>query len=249
MTNIDLIIDFHSGSERQGPGSRKDTLRALSFLNLPKNKELNMADIGCGTGQHAITLAQELRGTINAVDLFPVFLHQLDQKAKDLGLSDRINTLEASMENLPFEHESLDLIWSEGAIYNMGFEVGIKAWKDFLKSGAGLAVSEITWISEARPKELEDFWVQEYPEIGKASEKIKILEDNGFTLVGYFYLQPESWIESYYEPMESRFSAFLDKHHHSEEAQSVAQEYRDEIDLYTKYKDYFSYGFYIARKK
>ena len=46
------------------------------------------------------------------------------------------------MDQLPFHREELDLIWSEGAIYNIGFERGLKEWKEFLKPGGYVAISE-----------------------------------------------------------------------------------------------------------
>lgn len=85
------------------------------------------------------------------------------------------------MTELPFETNSLDAIWSEGAIYNISFENGIKTFAPFLKSGATLAVSEITWLTPERPKELTAHWHAEYPKIALASDKIRILENNGFT--------------------------------------------------------------------
>ena len=39
------------------------------------------------------------------------------------------------MEDLPFDNEEFDIIWSEEAIYNMGFKAGIRKWKDYLKTG------------------------------------------------------------------------------------------------------------------
>lgn len=152
------------------------------------------------------------------------------------------------MDDLPFDKEELDVIWSEGAIYNIGFENGIKKWKDYLKVGGYLAVSEITWITNSRPKEIEEFWKQEYPEIDTASNKIKLLENNGYTLVGYFFLTQNSWIENYYKPMEARFDGFLKHNSNSELARKVVNDHKAEIDLYTKYKNYYSYGFYVARK-
>ena len=85
MTELDLIIDLHKNEERQGPGSPNDTLGALSLIDLPKNKEVKVADLGCGTGGQTITLAQQINGQITAVDLFPAFLDKLNQQAKALG--------------------------------------------------------------------------------------------------------------------------------------------------------------------
>lgn len=248
MSEIELIIDLHKNSERQGPGSEEETLKALQLIKLPKQKHLKVADIGCGSGGQTITLARNINGQITAVDLFPEFLDELKEKSEKLGLKEKIMALEKSMDDLPFKNEDFDIIWSEGAIYNIGFENGIKKWKNYLKIGGYLAVSEITWITNSRPKEIEDFWTQEYSEIDIASNKIKILENNGYTLVGYFHLPQNCWIENYYKPMKVRFETFLERNNNSDLARKVVGENKTEIELYQKYKDYYSYGFYIARK-
>jgi ubiquinone/menaquinone biosynthesis C-methylase UbiE len=248
MTELDLLIDLHRNSERQGPGSEKDTLKALSFLEFPADRKLKIADIGCGSGGQTITLSENLNGLITAVDLFPDFLNELNEKSQKLGLAEKIITLEKSMDDLPFNDSEFDLIWSEGAIYNIGFENGLKKWKDYLKVGGYLAVSEITWITQSRPQEIEEFWKAEYPEIDVASNKIKKLESNGYSLVGYFYLSQDSWIENYYKPMEARFETFLKRNENSELSRKVVDDNKAEIDLYEKFKDYYSYGFYIAKK-
>lgn len=248
MTELELIIDLHKNSEMQGPGSDKETLKALDFISLPNGRELKVADIGCGSGRQTITLAQKINGQITAIDLFPEFLDELNEKSKNLGLTEKIVTLEKSMDDLLFESQEFDIIWAEGAIYNIGFENGVTIWKEFLKSGGFLALSEITWITNSRPKGIEDFWAQEYPEIDIASKKIKILEENDFTLEGYFNLSQESWIDNYYKPMEARFEAFLKRNRNSELAKKVVEENKAEIELFHKYKNFYSYGFYIARK-
>jgi len=248
MTELELIIDLHKNSDRQGPGSERDTLKAIEFLNLPTDQNLKIADIGCGSGGQTITLAKNLNGQITAVDLFPEFLNELNEKFQKLRLIDRIVTLEKSMDDLPFSEGEFDLIWSEGAIYNIGFENGLKKWKDYLKVGGYLAVSEITWITQSRPKEIEEFWKSEYPGVDIASQKIKQLESNGYSLVGYFYLSQDSWIETYYKPMQARFESFLKRNNNSELARKVVEDNQAEIDLYQKFKEYYSYGFYIARK-
>jgi len=248
MTEIELIVDFYKDTERQGPGSSFETVNALSFININKDHKLKIADIGCGSGAQTITLAQNIEGQITAVDLFPEFLNKLNSRSEELGFQERIKTIEKSMEDLPFDNDEFDIIWSEGAIYNMGFEAGIKKWKNYLKSGGYLGVSEITWTTNSRPKEIEEYWNNEYPEIDTASSKIRILEENGYTTVGYFVLSENSWINNYYKPMEKRFSAFLEKHNNSEMAKNFVELGKEEIRKYQKYKDYYNYGFYIAKK-
>lgn len=134
MTELELIIDLHKNSERQGPGSEHDTLRALELLNLPTDQILKVANIGCGSGGQTITLAKNLNAQITAVDLFPEFLNELNEKSQQLGFTDKVVTLEKSMDDLPFKQNEFDLIWSEGAIYNIGFEHGLKKMEELFES-------------------------------------------------------------------------------------------------------------------
>lgn len=248
MTEIELLIDLHKDGKRQGPGSHEVTKNALDLIGFNREQALKIADIGCGTGAQTITLAQNTRGHITAVDLFPEFLERLDKKTQELNIDHRITTLEQSMDNLQFEKEELDLIWSEGAIYIMGFEAGINNWKRFLKFGGCMAVSELSWITGSRPGEIEDYWMKEYPQIDTVSNKIKILEKNGFSPIAHFVLPSYCWLDNYYNPIEGRFEKFLERHQHSERAKKIIDNEKVEIEMYKRFNDYYSYGFYIARK-
>ena len=248
MTEMELLIDFHVHADRQGPGSEEETRRALSLSGVSGTREEKIADIGCGTGGQTITLARNTEAHITAVDIFPEFLDRLNSRAQELGLEERIDTLQESMDSLSFADRQFDLIWSEGAVYNIGFRKGVEQWSRFLKPGGCMALSEITWLTASRPKELEDFWNEEYPEIDTASNKIRVLEEAGFTPLGYFPLSQAAWLENYFAPMEKRFSAFLERHEGSEGALRLVEEQKEEIRMYRTYKDYFGYGFYIAKK-
>lgn len=248
MSELELLIDLHRGTDRQGPGKDSDTERALGFLDLPTDQRLNVADIGCGTGGPTLVLARQLNADITAIDLFPEFLSELEARAITTGLSHAIRTCAASMDDLPFEPGSFDLIWSEGAIYNIGFERGIHLWRDLLKPGGFLAVSEITWLTSKRPAEIHQYWTSEYPSIGTASTNIRLLEDAGFILTGYFPLPPTSWKDTYYSSLAAGFDAFLERNNHSDAARIILTQASAEMDLYEKYHTYYSYGFYIARK-
>ena len=245
-----LMVDLHRDGDRQGPGSDADTLRALELSRINPSIEIDVADIGCGTGASTLALARKLHNArITAVDLFPEFLQELSLRAGESDIAHRITIQEGSMESLPFRDDSLDLIWSEGAIYNMGFAKGVAAWKRFLRRGGVLAVSEITWLRPDPPEPVRKHWESEYPEIATAPEKISILERAGYDLLGYFVLPSSSWIESYYEPTEARVGAFLERHAGMPEASALIELERQEVTLYKRYQEYFSYGFYVARRR
>ena len=248
MDHTALLIDLHRQGERQGPGGRAEAEQALELARLDTSRHLKIADIGCGTGASTLFLAETLDAEIIAVDFLPEFLDELRARVQDHGVAEKITPLACSMDALPFAAETLDLIWSEGAVYNMGFEAGVSAWRRFLKPGGTLLVSEITWLGETRPRELQAHWEQAYPEIDVASAKIRILERHGYRPEAYFYLPPHCWLENYYHPMQRRFDAFLQRNQQYPPAADIVTAEKAEIALYERFHDHYSYGVYIATK-
>ena len=248
MDNLDLIVDLHRDGERQGPGGDEETRLAVTLSGLGGRPDLKIADIGCGTGASARVLARELDACITAVDFLPAFLTELDASADGEGLGGRITTLEASMDALPFEAASFDAIWSEGAIYNMGFAEGVKAWRRFLRPGGILAVSELTWLTGTRPPELDQHWADAYPGVDTAAAKLAVLESSGFSPLGYFPLPQRCWLDNYYRPMQARFADFLARHGNSEAARALVAAEEAEIALYERNSAHYGYGFYVAKR-
>ena len=119
-----------------------------------------------------MVLAQNAPGHVRGLDLFPTFIDLFNANARILNLQNRVEGVVGSMDQLPFQKEELDLIWSEGAIYNIGFERGLKEWREFLKTGGHIAVSEASWFTEERPEEIEEFWNDAYPGIDTIPNKV-----------------------------------------------------------------------------
>lgn len=248
---IALLADLHVRNARQGPGSEAATLQALALLELAgldRTKPLAIADIGCGTGAAALPLLRETNATITAVDLLPQFLEALVERATAAGVVDRITTIEADMAELPFREGQFDVLWAEGAIYNIGFTRGITDWQRFLKPGGMLVVSEITWRTTvaAVPEPLRAHWEREYPEVAPAAAKLSALEAAGYASIGYFPLPPACWRTEYYAPLSAGFPDFLARHEQSAAARAIVENEQHEIELYTEYQDFVSYGVYLA---
>lgn len=243
---LTLLADLHVLNHRQGSGSNADF--ALELSGIDKNVSLKIVDIGCGTGAASIALAKATNAFIAAVDLLPAFLEKLNPRVVRAGVNERIAAITADMSDLPFQSEQFDVIWSEGAIYNIGFMRGIREWREYLKPNGILVATEITWLTPYIPEELRSHWETEYPEIGLASTKLNQLEDNGYIPIGYFVLQSDCWLDEYYTPLSAGFAEFLERHGDSEQAVAIVEAEKKEIALYKKYRAYYSYGCYIARK-
>jgi ubiquinone/menaquinone biosynthesis C-methylase UbiE len=242
-----LINEYFVGLERQGPGSPEATIRALSFIgNL--SDESKIADLGCGTGGQTMVLAQNTKGNITALDLFPGSIDKLNASAEKLGLRNRVNGIVGSMDNLPFQNDELDLIWSEGAIDNIGFEKGLNYWRSFLRKGGFLAVTNASWFTDERPAEIEKFWLEASPEISTIGHDISVMQKAGYVPIAAFTLPEHCWTDNYYIPQKTRQEEFLNKYADNKTAETFIAYMRHEADLYAKYKQYYGYVFYIGEK-
>ena len=244
---FDLICEYYASVERQGPGSPELTIKALSFVdNL--TDESRIADIGCGTGGQTMVMAQNAPGIITGIDLFPTFIDLFNSNAAGLNLHDRTLGVVGSMDNLSFQNEELDLIWSEGAIYNIGFERGLKECRKFLTTGGYIAVSEASWFTEKRPAEIDEFWQDAYPGIDTIPNKVDQMQKAGYIPVASFILPENCWTEHFYAPQVQAQEAFLKKHAGKKTAEEFIANQRHETQLYYKYKEYYGYVFYIGKK-
>ena len=245
--DFSLICEYYVNLKRQGPGSPEATLKALSFLDNLTDKS-QIADIGCGTGGQTMTLAQNTTGNITGIDISPDFINRFNANSEKLNLQDRVKGIVGSMENLPFVVEELDLIWSEGAIYNIGFERGINEWRKFLKTGGYIAVTESSWFTDERPAEIQKFWQNAYPEIDTIPNKVAQMQKAGYIPIAAFILPENCWTEHFYAPQVPIQEAFLKKYAGNKAAEEYIALERHEKMLYYKYKSYYGYVFYIGKK-
>lgn len=244
--DLNIIYDYFSNTERQGPGSPEVTLKALGFINGLTEKS-RIADIGCGTGGQTMVLGENTPCEIIGIDTWPDFINRFNQNARINNLQDRVKGIVGNMKNLPFQEEELDLIWSEGAIYNIGFERGLNEWRKFLKQGGYIAVTENTWFTEERPAEIQEFWQKAYPEIDTISNKVAQMQKAGYLPIATFVL-PESCWTDYYSIMQETQKSFLKKYNGNKTAEEFVSYQRYEAELYYKYKAYYGYVFYIGKK-
>ena len=252
MDDLDLLIDLHLRNDRQGPGSDADTIRALELARIDPGTPLRVADLGCGCGASALCLARalgdRLAAPITAIDMLPAFVERVRERAVDAGLADRIDARAGDMGAPPLEANTLDLIWSEAAIYNIGFAEGVRTWKPLLRPGGTLVVSELTWTTANRPGEIEAHWTAEYPGITAPSANMRTLEDAGYAPIGFFFIPASSWLAHYYAPLEAGADAFLERHDHRDAARAIVESDRAEADLYRTHGRWFGYAYYIAQQ-
>lgn len=231
---------------RAGPGSDEHTRQALAMIEaLPKSPRI--LDIGCGPGKQSLELLRTTSCTLVALDLFPEMIARLQSAAAEAGVADRLQTLQVDMKQMDFPSYSFDVIWSEGAIYILGFENGLRRVMEYVKPGGYVVVSEAVWLKPNPPGVVREFW-QGYPEIDTVASKLEVIRQLGYESIGHFLLPPKAWNEEYYEPMEIRIAEKEMVWENIPEAAAVLAEAKKEIAIYRRYSDYFSYAFFVMRK-
>ncbi|MEG0794138.1 MAG: class I SAM-dependent methyltransferase [Lachnospiraceae bacterium] len=232
---------------RLGPGSEKSTLKALEAV--PKDRELRILDVGCGVGTHTFQIAQQLpKAKITAIDIVPDYVDTLNSLAKTLNLTDRVKGICMSMFEMTFESESFDVIWAEGAIYIAGFTEGLSDWKRFLKPNGLLICSEISWLVSNPSQEVRSFWEAGYSEMATLETKLTQAEAFGYKNLSHFISPKEDWTDNYYIPLSENLNQMKKKYCNHDIAKQVIGMLEEEIALYSKYGNEYSYVFYILQK-
>jgi SAM-dependent methyltransferase len=196
-----------------------------------------------------LELARISGGTVLALDNHKSFLDRLRRDARTAGLERRIRTVHRSMKAMGFRDGSFDIVWSEGALYQMGFLKGLKRCRRLLKPGGWLAVTEAVYFRNHPPAEVRRFWQDEYPDITTVEENLRKIRMAGLTPAAHFPLPVRAWIAPFYSPMEKTILRLGRKYREDARAQHLLEIWRREIDIYRRYSDWFGYEFFIMHRE
>jgi SAM-dependent methyltransferase len=77
-------------------------------------------DLGSGTGTGTFALLQRFEGTdVIAVDVSTELLHHLRDKARVLGLADRVRAVQADLDAAWPAIDAVDLVWASSSLHHM----------------------------------------------------------------------------------------------------------------------------------
>ena len=246
---MELFFKIYEGLNREGPGSVDMARKALELCDeLPERPAI--LELGAGTGGGTLALAELTDGRITATEYYQPFLDRLMEKAQAAGVAERVTPLKRDMADLDFAPASFDLIWCEGAAYIMGFDAALAYWKQFLKPGALLVVSEAVWLSDnakaAAPAELRDYWAAGYPAMRTAEENVAAATNLGYRSLGHFTLDDECW-QTYYNDLERRLDEVEPIYGDDPDGRAIIDESRTEIRLWRDHPDAYGYEMHVLK--
>ncbi len=243
----EVFYEIFEALPRQGPGDDASTKRAFQKLkDLPDNPAI--LDVGCGNGSQTLALAKLTSGKITALDNHAPFIDILKKKARRAGYTNKIHCIVGDMGAMDFKKGSFDLIWSEGAIFVIGFKRALDEWQQFLRHAGFLVTSELVWFKKRAPSEIRKFFIEHYPDMKHYRDHLSMMESSGYKIIGYFPLPGESWWQNYYIPAEGKIAELRVKYQGNDEAKTVFDSFQLEIDMFSKYSEYYGYYFYIMQK-
>lgn len=244
MDLTDSFLLFFRGLARHAPGADDATLEALSHCDLPDAPVVY--DLGAGTGSSTLVLAEHLQTKVVAVDQLERSLEEAATRAERRGIDEFVDTVVGDFMELSVEPESVDLIWSEGAVYAAGWSEALDYWHGLLKDGGYLVVTDCVWATDDRPAAAVEFWDREYPEMATVEDRTTGAREAGFEVVTTFPLPPHAWSQ-YYGPLAQRV-ALVDSSEPSDEMRVVVDAVRTEIEVWEAHGAAVDCVFFILRR-
>jgi len=242
----DLLTELHKDLIPDGPERNQYTRRA--FQMLPKLEHPRILDVGCGTGGPTLELARLSNGQVIGLDISQADLDRLEQKIRKHDLTQRVQAVAGSMSGLDFPDEYFDIIWSEGSIYVLGFERGLKQWRQFIKPGGFLVVHEMTWLRPNPPQEILDHWQKLYAGISTIPDLLGKIPTCGYRVVGHFALPEDAWWILYYGPLQARIEKLRRQYADDPHARAVLDNEQREVDMFKKYQSWYGSAFFVLQK-
>ena len=242
---------FDASLPRLGAGNEESTLKAWDMLLAVKPglaDKIRVLDLGCGNGAQTIQLAKYINGTILAVDNHQPFLDELQRRAEAEGVFGKIQLCLKDMAKLVPSDGPFDLVWSEGALFVMGFREGLTICHNLLTPDGLLAASDIAWIRPDPPEECRQFFETVYPAMVDINANLDIIKSCGYKIIGHF-IQPESaWWDQLYNPLEDRLQSLRKQYKADPERTEMINTIQTEIDIYRKYSAYYSNVFFLMQR-
>lgn len=243
----DVFFRVYENLPRQGPGNRACAARALGLCGEMRESPA-ILDMGCGVGGQTLQLAELTSGSIVAIDSHVPSVERLQAAVAERGLSSRVRAIVGDMACPEQPPGSFDLVWSEGALYNIGLRNALRVCHGMLRPGGYLVFSDSVWRKENPPPAVKSCFDLEYPAMTWVADDLAAIRDSGFDLVGHFTLPDEAWWDDFYTPMEARIAELRTEYHHDQEALAILDQLAEEPEMHRRHSAFYAYEFFVARR-
>ncbi|HSF64362.1 MAG TPA: class I SAM-dependent methyltransferase [Paracoccaceae bacterium] len=225
------IYDLFDGLARCAPGDADSVARACAGVA----PGATVLDAGCGRGADLPALRAAIPGArIVAVDAAAPFI------AHVAAAFPGVQAVCGDMAHPP--GGPFGLIWSGGAIYNLGVTPALQGWRAHLAPGGRVAFSDLVLRGLAAP-EVADFFAAEGVTLRDEAALRAEVAAAGFRVVETFWMPDRAWAD-YYLPLEPRLGAT--EIAQDPDTRAFALAFRHEIDLWRRHGADYGYLVCVA---
>jgi hypothetical protein len=151
------------------------------------------------------------------------------------------------MKDIPRVFPAIDLLWSEGSAYSIGFANALAAWAPALRPGGFCIVSELAWLrDDPVPALAQEFFSSAYPEMQHTSRNVAAAQAAGYAVIHTHTLPQDAWVEGYYDVLEARANALV--RHPENAVRDFARETMKEIEVFRASEGSYGYVFYVLQR-
>jgi len=186
LTYLDFLAKFGVGGAH--PGGFLLTQNLLSSENITEDSFI--LDAGCGTGQTTAYLYQEYHANVSGLEINPIMVEKAKKRFDTLNLP--IQLVQGSVESVPFDDNTFDLILSESVLAFVNKPAALKEFYRVLKKGGRLIANEMTInrvLNQNEVQEIKNFYALD--SLLLEDDWIKLLENTGFQDISISTQQPD----------------------------------------------------------
>ncbi len=231
----DEFFTLYRDLDREGPGEPEDIAWVADKLAL--SVDANICDAGCGSGGDLPSfLSAAPHGRVTAVDSHKPFI---DEVLVRVDGDPRVIAYAGNMAKLkgPF-----DLIWSAGAVYFMGIEACLAAWRPALTERGAVAFTHPCHFVDSPSDSAVSFWGGTHvTDVAGIDFQVR---NAGYETVAHRRISDTAWAV-YYSSLQARINSLRPEA--GEALEAVLDTSQREIDHWAKVKDETGYLLSVVR--
>ena len=110
-----------------------------------------------------------------------------------------------------------------------------------------MVIHDVAWLRPDPPEEISEYWRRTCPEITTVDQRLEMIRECGYDIIGSFELPEDEWWDEYYGPLEKRIQSFSVKYADNPAVMSVLDKERREVEFFKKSKKWYGSAFFVLQ--
>ncbi len=199
-----------------------------AFKHIPPIENMNILDMGCGTGVSVLEIAKITDSRITAIDLNKNSLEILEKKIKSTQYEERILVIRSSIETAILPEKSFYIILAEGLFNIIGFKNGLMKYSRLLANNGYFIIHD-----ELKDEEM----------------KLQFFKKSNFKLIISFILDEKIWWDKYCGCMEKQIEIIKNTKPINTDLDRLFKREISEIEMYKENPLKFRSIYHVIRKE